>query len=129
MNLVSIKSSPQIKHLHASLGPPVHSHLVGDNCSGDSGAIVSSPAHQHHPQLGHRSFSAKGELSGSRCHLERQKANILFRFLEYILGPVEDKLTSFIGSAGVEHTDGLVILEENLQNYQKKGNIEILKYI
>ena len=59
----------QSTHLQSSLGLPGETQLVGQYSTGDCRPIVTSPAHHHHSEPGHKLLSAESHLSGAGTHL------------------------------------------------------------
>lgn len=49
-----------ITHLLARLGHPREAQLIGQDSSGNRGAIIPSPSNEHHTQLGNMLLCAEG---------------------------------------------------------------------
>ena len=68
------ETPPVVWSLNALLRGPRNALAIGQHARRHSGAVVPSPAHQHHAQLGN--FGARLELvrRGRRPHLRRKEA-------------------------------------------------------
>lgn len=59
----------EFSHLYSSFGVPGEAELIGQHCCSDSGAVVASPTHQHHPQPWHTPLGTKRHLIGAGRNL------------------------------------------------------------
>lgn len=64
-------------YLDASLGFPGQAKLIGQHSSGDSGAVVSTPAHEHDTKLRYMALCMECKLSTVGRHLEVQRGNVV----------------------------------------------------